>query len=269
MQGSQLAQPFMPRVLIIHSCPIYRRGLRSLLTPAEDIEIVGETFELEQILLLVHQRTPDVVLLDEGFASHLADFTAVQLVSYLRLGGTQGIFVLAASSTSMQEEHVFQLLKHGAVAYEPPHISEEDLLENIRRVARGECLITSSAFQNSVVLQEVPREAAVPVATEAAAADSEPRLSPTELLVLQQLMTGKTNIQIAQALGVSDQTTKNHITNIMKKFDVADRTAAVVYALRHGFMRLDDPEVVQVPRRQRSPSADRCTVAQPALVLAS
>ena len=151
-----------------------------------------------------------------------------------------------------------------------PHILEESLLEKIGRVARGECLITSGTFQNSVVLQEVPRGATVPVAATAKESVArEPQLSPTELIVLRQVMMGKTNLQIARDLTVSDQTTKNHITSIMKKFDVADRTAAVVYALRHGFISLDDPELVPVPRRQRSQSADGRTVAQPVLVLVS
>lgn len=265
----ELARSTMARLLIIHSCPIYRRGLRSLLTSVPDIEIVGETIEPGQMLLLVHQHNPDVVLLDEGLAAHLADYTAVELVSYLRRGGARGIFVLASSITLMQEDHVFQLMKHGAVAYEPPHITDEQLLENIVRVGYGECLITSSIFQNSAVLQEVPRKATVPVVAASAVSDAREPLSPTELLVLRQVMMGKTNILIAQALGMSDQTAKNHITSIMKKLNVADRTAAVVYALRHRFILLDDPELEPVPRRQRSQPADGRMIVPSALVLAS
>ncbi len=247
----------MLRLLLVHESPIFRQGLRTLLKPIADIQIVGETIEREEMLAIIHERHPDVVLFDGGLTSSLPAFTAMGLVSQLRLAGGRGIFVFAPSTGSVDEEQLFQFLKHGAAAYERSTLCGSDLVKKIRQVAVGEYVITNALLQNSVETPETDTEfdevySPIEVQTQERI---EPPVSPREVEILRHIMKGRSNKQIGRVLGISDQTVKNHITSILKKLNTADRTAAVVVSLRLKLLFLGDAELEQnetaVPRRIR------------------
>jgi DNA-binding NarL/FixJ family response regulator len=216
----------MIRVLIVHPTPLFREGLRQVLGRVEDIQIIGEAVTAEQAVTLAQAAHPDLVLL----ASRLPTGNTVELASQLRLIGVGGIFVL---SVSPDEEELFRFLMSGAAAYERAALSGGDLVEKIRCVARGEYIISSA------VLRPQPPSEKAPIVQRKPPYDPT-QVTPRELDVLKQIMTGRSNKQAARVLKLSDQTVKNYITSICRKFKANDRTHAVVIALRRGLIALED-----------------------------
>jgi len=131
-------------------------------------------------------------------------------------------------------------IRVGASAYAIKDIASEDLISLIRRVGRGEYLINenvlSRPFVASRVLDQFRELAAVDEMSEAVFSP----LTPREVEILDCVARGNSNKEIARLLSISDQTVKNHITSILRKLAVNDRTQAVIYALRHGWIKLGD-----------------------------
>jgi two-component system nitrate/nitrite response regulator NarL len=245
----------MIRVLIAHESPLFRAGLCSTLERHEDIYIVGQTIEREHLLELTTVTQP-VVLFDGRFTSSLPDFRAAEIVAQVRRAGARGILVFAPS-TVVNEEDLFYFLRSGAAAYELPSISGDCLVEKIRRIAQGEYLISSEVLlmqRTRPAWQEVP---VIPCEQAVSVPDSNTGklqgyrsrrpldqvidcLTAREIAILREIMKGRSNKQVAQALEVSDRTIKNHIASILQKLHVPDRTAAVVMALRHELISFDD-----------------------------
>jgi DNA-binding NarL/FixJ family response regulator len=227
------------RILIIEDIPLYRAGLRWALERAGDCAIVGEATRVADVLQLVQTQRPDVVLLHEG----LAEGTALEIASLLFQQAEQrGLFVLASSGT---EERVFQFFLAGAAAYESRWIEPAELVEKVRRVGAGEYLISGASIRSEPREQRQPRAVTtdgVQQKGKRSLPDADCPLSSRELQMLERMAQGMSNKEIAQDLGISDQTVKNHITSLLKKLDVLDRTAAVVYALRQGWVGLEEPK---------------------------
>ena len=153
---------------------------------------------------------------------------------------TMGIFILASSP---DEEHLFQFVKRGASAYETRSISEGMLVDRVRRVCDGEYVVTSEALLSWPSGGSSPpgvtrRHKEVSVSETYESTSTFP-LSAREVEMLDYIARGNSNKELAKALQISDQTVKNHITSILKKLSVDDRTAAVVHALRHGWIELE------------------------------
>ncbi len=237
-------------VLIIHGCPLFRVGLRSLLAQQDDCQLVGEATHLEDVLTLAKEQGPDVVLLDGGLTT--AD--PLDIVAQLRQAEVPGIMVFAPPTGN--EETLFRFLMHGAMAYEDGTISGEELLAKLHRVALGECLVTGEVL----VAQAVRRsrlahlrweallamsltETSLPVPQAAdsicsIAADASP-LSEQERAILEQIARGRTTAQVARALGIGPHIVKNRLDRLFRKLDVHDRTSAVVMALRNQWIAID------------------------------
>jgi DNA-binding NarL/FixJ family response regulator len=143
-------------------------------------------------------------------------------------------------TTRDDEEKLFYAIKYGAAAYLLKSVDAEELHRVIRRVAQGEYLINDSVLAKPILASKVLksfRDLAEEVDHEV-----EPLfipLSSREVQVLDFIAKGNSNKEIARVLGISDQTVKNHITSILRKLAVNDRTQAVVYALRKGWIKMD------------------------------
>lgn len=230
----------MVRVLIVTDWPLFRAGIRATLEHTGNCAIVGESTDSGEVIELARTHRPDVVLLDGGLVSADALEMAQQLHKHVPTVG--GLFVFAPSD---DEVYLFQFVKLGAVAYEQRDITPEELVEKVQRVSQGEYLISGN-----VLMRAVPEHRPIrtlndlePVKEDIEGENGETiadsPLSSREIEILEHIARGSSNKEIAKTLNISDQTVKNHITSILKKLGVNDRTAAVVYALRKNWIKLN------------------------------
>ena len=151
---------------------------------------------------------------------------------------------------SKDEERLFQAIKVGAAAYFTRNITPDELIDAIRKVSHGEYLIDEDVLAKPELATRVLdtfRKMGSTVEEEEEEEDETKNiyspLSSREVEILDYIARGNSNKEIAKSLKISDQTVKNHITSILKKLSVNDRTAAVVHALRHGWIKMHtEPE---------------------------
>ena len=148
-----------------------------------------------------------------------------------------GVIVL---STSEDEEDLFAAIRSGAAAFILKDVGPEDLVEIIRRVAAGEFLINDKVFSKPAVASRVLKEFRELAVYGQEAQPIFAPLSPREVEILDNIAQGMTNKQVAYALSISEQTVKNHMSSILRKLAVNDRTQAVVYAMRQGWIRMPE-----------------------------
>lgn len=222
------------RLLIADDHPIFRQGLRGILGGEKDIDIVAEASDGNQAIELALQHSPDVMLVD----AHIVGREGVEVAKVVKTQQpSTGIILMTAHD---DEEQLFQAIKVGAAGYYMKDVQPAVLIEAIRRVSNGEYLINESVLTKPLVASRVLkqfRDLAM------AGQDVEPLfvpLSAREIEVLEYIARGNSNKEIARALKISDQTVKNHITSILRKLAVNDRTQAVVYALRHGWIKMHE-----------------------------
>ena len=147
------------------------------------------------------------------------------------------VIVMAADE---DEESLFASIKAGAAAFVIKDISPEDLILVIRRVSQGEFLINDKVFSKPAVASRVLKEFRELAVYGQEAQPIFAPLSPREVEILDNIAQGMTNKQVAYALSISEQTVKNHMSSILRKLSVNDRTQAVVYAMRQGWIRMPE-----------------------------
>jgi len=224
------------RVIIIDEQPLFREGIRATLERMGDCEIVGESTDAEEVLEIARTSNPDVALIDAGFTS----FDPLEIARQMRhISPRIAIIVLTPSE---DEERLFQSIKVGAAAYTTRNITADELMDTVRKVSHGEYLIRDDVLAKPQLASRVLksfRELTVEE-EEGEQKDTYSPLSSREVEILDYIARGNSNKEIAKSLKISDQTVKNHITSILKKLSVNDRTAAVVHALRHGWIKMHD-----------------------------
>ena len=227
------------RVMIADDHPIVRRGLRGVLEAEPDIEVVGEAADGRQAVALARSVSPDVVLLDIQMPGMTGLEVARTLKTHLPRAG---VILLTAYD---DEEQLFQAIKANACAFFLKDVRPEILLDGIRRAYAGEYLINESVLTRPLVASKLLKQ--FRDLSHFADANQVPDkdtifvpLSAREIEVLDYIARGNSNKEIARALKISDQTVKNHITSILRKLAVNDRTQAVVYALRKGWIKMHD-----------------------------
>jgi len=211
------------RLLIVDDHKVVRQGLRFLLQHEADIEIVGEAADGEQAVALVRQHVPAVVLLDLLMPKMdgLAALRAIKEIS----PSTQVIIL-----TSHQgDDELFDAIKAGALSYVLKTAGVDVVVESVRAAARGESLLDPSVAAK--VLEEMRR---------ARGRDGVDPLSRREVEVLSELARGRSNKEIARELSIGEETVKTHVSNILSKLHLADRTQAAIYGLQKRLVRLDD-----------------------------
>jgi DNA-binding NarL/FixJ family response regulator len=219
-------------VLIVDDHPIMREGLRRLLELEEDITVIAEAGTGELALEVAHRVQPDVVLLD----INLPTLNGLQVTSRLK-GERRHIAVVLLTAYDDQEQ-ILHAMRAGASAYCPKDIEANKLIETIRQAAAGNYIVQGKVY-NERGMQEWLNEQLEHLAGPYVADNGEHfvPLSPREMDILRCVTRGLSNKEIAQELGISHQTVKNHMTSILNKLHVADRTQAAVYALKRGWVR--------------------------------
>jgi DNA-binding NarL/FixJ family response regulator len=227
--------PRMISVLIVDDHPLFRDGLQKALELEDDIQIMGQSADGEQALSAARQLQPDVVLLD----INLPSMNGLQVARQLKQerSSTAVIFLTAYHDS----EQVLHAMRAGASAYCAKDITPDELLDVIRDAAEGIFIVGDARMDE----RELQTWVTAHVEAIAGNYTIDPNehfvpLSPREMEILEFVTRGLSNKEIATKLGISQQTVKNHMTSILKKLNVQDRTQAAVTALRHGWVRLQD-----------------------------
>lgn len=219
------------RVLIVDDQSLIRVGIQTLLSRKPDIEVVGEASNGEDALRQIEALDPDVVLMD----IRMPGMDGVEATRQLaQRQARAGIIIL---TTFQDDANVFSALAAGARGYLLKDTDHKELAEAIRVVAAGRALIHPEIAAQ--VLAEFSR-----LSTQSPARPSAPSrmlrderlalLTSREMAVLRMLGSGRTNQEIGEQLAISIGTVKNHISNILSKLDVRDRTQAGLLAQQAG-----------------------------------
>ncbi len=224
----------MIRILLVDDHALFRVGMRQILEREPDFEIVAEAEDSRGAFDAAQQWTPDIVLLDLSIPPPGGIETTQRIK---REVPSTGIVALAVRE---DEDQLFDAIKAGAAAFILKDVSPDDLVTIIRRVNTGEYLINDKVFARPSVASRVLKEfRELSVYGQEAAPIFAP-LSPREVEILDNIAKGMTNKQVAYALSISEQTVKNHMSSILRKLSVNDRTQAVVYAMKQGWIRIPE-----------------------------
>jgi DNA-binding NarL/FixJ family response regulator len=215
----------MIKILLVDDQPLFREGLRTLLSVHSDFNVVGEAGDGEEAIRLAKSLRPSVVLMD--LQMPVLDGVAATR----RLQSEQAECRVIVLTTFDDDELVFDGLRAGAIGYLLKDAPSEKLAEAIRVAARGETFLQPSVAAKVVAeFARLTRKKLEP-----ANCFGEP-LSERELEILRLIAQGASNREIAGKLFLAEGTVKNHITNILGKLDVRDRTQAAIKAKDAGLI---------------------------------
>ena len=218
-------------IVLVHAHELFREGLRHNLAELPDFRVTGEAINGQQAIQLVDYTDPDLVLMEVD----LPGVNGLEVARAIkRTHPHVGIMLLSAS---MDGQQVVKAIRAGVASFVVRNTSWEKLLREIRHVQRGEYPINNLVLSLPEVAGQVLsafRQMAVEEDTQSIYSP----LSPRELQVLELIAAGRTNKEIAVQLDISNQTVKNHVSSILRKLAVNDRTQAVVYAMRRGWIKV-------------------------------
>jgi DNA-binding NarL/FixJ family response regulator len=205
---------FPVRLLIIENQTLVRIGIRTILEAKKDFEIVGEAETGAEGFQKFRALKPDVTIL----SLRLPDSCAIDaLGDYFAAEKRARILILADTAGDAE---ISKALKKGALGYICKDISPDELVKAIRVVNQGKKYIPSDIAE--ILSENFGSE----------------ELTPTETRILQQIVAGKANKEIAYDLKISENTVKTHVKNIFEKLGVSDRTSAATLAIRRGLVRI-------------------------------
>jgi DNA-binding NarL/FixJ family response regulator len=203
------------KVLIVDDHAMMRLGLADAIAAERDLALAGSAANAADAVELFAKLEPDVVTMD----FHLPGLDGAEGINQLRSAYPQARVVVF--SVSEAEEDIWQAVRAGAMAYVPKSAEVEEVLEAVRRAFRGETHFPGA------------------IAEKLAARERRESLTPRELEVLRLIVAGCCNKEIVSTLQISDATVKLHISNMLAKLQVADRTQAAIAAVQRGIVHLD------------------------------
>ncbi len=221
--------------MIVVQQPIFREGVIAILKQMENCALAGCPSSATQALEMAKTKEPDVALLDTFFDS----IDTLEIAKQMRVYSPKTAVIMLSQLEG--EEWLFQAVKVGAAAYYTRNITPEELIEAIQKVSKGEYLINDDVLAQPNLANRVIqsfREMASGNEEEIHPLEPCP-LSTREVEILEHIARGNSNKEIAKLLDISDQTVKNHITSILRKLEVNDRTAAVVYAIKQRWIKME------------------------------
>lgn len=212
------------RIILVDDHSIVRMGLIAYFSTLPDIEVVGEASSGEEAVRLVADLVPDVVLMD----LIMDGMDGVEATRQVRKISPRTQVIVVTSYH--EDEHIFPAIRAGALSYVLKDIDPDDLAGAIRRANAGEAVINPRVAARLVKELHGPHGDEVNVFTE---------LTDREMEVLRHIAAGRSNHEIASVLVISEKTVKTHITNILTKLHLSDRTQAAVFAWQKGIVRRD------------------------------
>lgn len=221
-------------ILIVDDHPMFREGLQQALTLEDDVNIVGYAENGEDALKLVRQFDPEVLVLD----INLPLMNGMQVARQLR-AERQGTAIIMLTAYH-DEEQVLHAMRTGAAAYCSKDITPDELIKIIRDVRNGKYVVNGERMDERQLDEWI--QSSIEAMSGPYIVDADDHfipLSHREMEILQYVTDGMSNKEIAVKLNISQQTVKNHMTSILKKLNVEDRTQAAVNAIRRGWVRLN------------------------------
>ena len=203
------------RVLVVEDHHVVRQGLVSLLNVVEGMEVVGEAADGVEAIAQYRKHQPDITLID----LRLPRMSGVDAIQRIRMESPNARFIVL--TTYDGDEDIYRALKAGAKAYLLKGMTTDELIAAIRVVHAGKSHIPQAIAEKLAERRGVEE------------------LTPREMDVLEQIVSGKSNKEIADELGVSEATVKTHINSLLGKLGVTDRTQAATAAIRRGIVPLE------------------------------
>jgi NarL family two-component system response regulator LiaR len=225
-RGEQAVEKPAITVLVVDDHAVVRRGIRSLLETEDDIEVVGEASNGEEAVREAERLNPKVVLMDLV----MPELDGVEATRRIRSRKPDARILVLTSFGS--DDKLFPAVKAGALGYLLKEAKPEELVRAIREAAVGHAAINPAVARR--LLREFTRE-------HGALPPPDP-LTEREIEVLKTLALGLSNEGIAERLYISEATVRTHVSNILSKLHLDNRTQAALYALKEGLLSLDDIE---------------------------
>lgn len=221
-----MGEPHNPiTVIIVDDHAVVRQGLIAFLQTQEDIEVIGEAENGIQLLELLPHSVPDVLLMD----LIMPDMDGVEATRRVKTISPHTQVIIFTSY--YKDEHIFPAVRAGALSYILKDSKPEELADAIRKAARGEAVLHPRVAARLVQEVQGARSETLNPFSE---------LSDREMEILRLIASGISNREIAETLFISEKTVKSHVSNILSKLHLADRTQAAVYAWSQGIVRRDD-----------------------------
>jgi len=214
------------RILVTDDHAVVREGLRALIGTESGMELVGEATDGAEAVEKARSLRPDVILLDLVMPRK----GGIEAISEIKREDPDARILVLTSFA--EDDKVFPAIKAGALGYLLKDSSPQELLQAIHDVYQGEPSMHSTIARK--LMRELQRPPKLPL--------TEEPLTGREVEVLGLLARGLSNQEIGQALFISERTVRTHVSNILSKLHLANRTQAALYALREGLARLDPTE---------------------------
>jgi len=211
-------------ILIVDDHTIVRQGLITMFTIQPDFHVVGEADNGERAVSMAAELVPDVVLMDLV----MPGINGVEAIREVKQVSPRSQVIVLTSYH--EDEFIFPALRAGANSYVLKDIEPNQLVETVKRAAQGESIMHPQVAAR--VVQEIR-------VTNPTSSNPFSELSERELEVLRYIANGLTNAEIAEQLFISEKTVKGHVSNILSKLHMLDRTKAAVFAWKQGFMQSD------------------------------
>jgi DNA-binding NarL/FixJ family response regulator len=224
-------------IMIVDDHPLFRQGLRRLIEDAGRFRVVAEASTGYEAIRLADIHQPHIILTD----IQLPGVTGLKIARILKKQQPQTQIIVC--SMHLDDERLFDAVRAGAAAFLTKDIEAQELLDAISRVANGEQLINQTVLSRPQLAWRVLSEFRNLSGDGDGNARPKPQqnampLSIREVEVLDCVAQGLSNKEIAEALFITEQTVKNHMTSVLRKLEVTDRVQAVLYAVRHGWVEI-------------------------------
>ena len=219
------------RVVLADSSRLTIMGISQVLQKEADIELVGTAADGDEAAAKTLELEPDVLVIE----ADLPGTSGIKVTQRIRRELPHvGVVVLTAKD---EEQTLFEAIRAGAAAYLNKDVDPAELIDAIRKARAGQFIINEKVFNRPAVASKVLAEFRELSVYGPGSSHVFAPLSPREVQILDNIAQGMTNKEVAYALAISEQTVKNHMSSILRKLSVNDRTQAVVYAIRQGWIK--------------------------------
>jgi len=228
-------------VMMVDKQPLFRVGVCHALSQQPDFDVVDGAPD-QNVMAVIEANSPDMLLLDIDYPSLRGLELARRVALYCP---TTKVIMLTSNPDDRQ---LFEIIKTGAVAYLDKSITGEELTKTIRRISSGKYPINDSVLARPKIAEHVLRQFQSIYSNGKTMESVAVPLTSRETQILNYIAAGNSNKQIANILQISEQTIKNHVSNILRKLNANDRAHAVVLAIRYGWISAEELQPLTYPQ---------------------